>query len=606
MNEDEILQQYLQELENGKPLRQVLAELPAEHHHLAQLIGLAARTRGATHPELNALKARDQHQRVTDGIRPTPHRRSSSARRPAWGLLSLGAAAFAVIAVLAVTSLVGLAFLFSNTQAAQAATVIDVNGIIEASSNGSTWNILSEGDQVRQGMRLRTLSSSGATLVFYDGSRTNLSDNADITLNRLGGGWNLFSGRGLQVRYTQASGVSYHSVVPLKGSSSYFEVLTPSGKATVHGTIFDVDVTSRGGARFAVSRGVVEVSQSNSLVTLTAGQASLTGQKSTPSSPTYEFTIQGQISAIAGEQWTINGISFQVGPDATDDYTFLVGDWVSVRGRILADGSYIADRVVPSSQDVVKEHFSGIVESSGTESWVISGKTVYVDANTEIDSGIRTGDPVKVSFTVRADGSWLALSIERTDDTHETEPTRTPAVQLTGTQTKPTEEGETEEPRKTRTPQASTTPEITATLATPEASPTVETSGTPEVTPTTDGTPTIEVTATPEGKRGVCSSTDRQQPEGARLAQRWGVPYSEIMGWFCQGFGFGEIDLAYELAQRSGKPVSEIFAMKAGGMGWGNIRKQLEKINPPTPQATPGPKKNPGNGNGNGGNPHHK
>ena len=109
------------------------------------------------------------------------------------------------------------------------------------------------------------------------------------------------------------------------------------------------------------------------------------------------------------------------------------------------------------------------------------------------------------------------------------------------------------------------------------------------------------------GNRSGCDLSDRQHPEGLRLAQRWGVSYIEIMGWFCKGFGFGEIDLAYGLAQQYNKPVSEIFAMKSGGMGWGNIRKQLassSQATPGAPQATPGPKKNNGNGNGNGnGNP---
>ncbi len=60
-----------------------------------------------------------------------------------------------------------------------------------------------------------------------------------------------------------------------------------------------------------------------------------------------------------------------------------------------------------------------------------------------------------------------------------------------------------------------------------------------------------------------------------KLAQRYGVPYTEIMKWFCQHYGFGEIDLAYSLSRQSGKPVQEIFAMKASGMGWGNIKKAV-------------------------------
>jgi hypothetical protein len=48
------------------------------------------------------------------------------------------------------------------------------------------------------------------------------------------------------------------------------------------------------------------------------------------------------------------------------------------------------------------------------------------------------------------------------------------------------------------------------------------------------------------------------------------------MGWFCQGFGFGEIEQAYKLSQETGVPVSEIFDLRKSGMGWGDIRKKLK------------------------------
>jgi hypothetical protein len=68
-----------------------------------------------------------------------------------------------------------------------------------------------------------------------------------------------------------------------------------------------------------------------------------------------------------------------------------------------------------------------------------------------------------------------------------------------------------------------------------------------------------------------------------KLAQRFGVPYEEIMGWFCQGFGFGEIDLAYGLSQQYGVPVTEIFGMRSSGMGWGEIKKALSQVPPLDP-----------------------
>ena len=79
----------------------------------------------------------------------------------------------------------------------------------------------------------------------------------------------------------------------------------------------------------------------------------------------------------------------------------------------------------------------------------------------------------------------------------------------------------------------------------------------------------------PKNENSRCDNRTSMQPEGLRLAARYHVTYEEIMEWFCKGFGFGEIDLAYGLSQASNIPVSEIFRMRTNGMGWGNIKKAI-------------------------------
>jgi len=74
---------------------------------------------------------------------------------------------------------------------------------------------------------------------------------------------------------------------------------------------------------------------------------------------------------------------------------------------------------------------------------------------------------------------------------------------------------------------------------------------------------------------GHCSGTaTRHHPHGDALAAEYSVDYGEVMGYFCQGYGFGEISLAYQLSKQSGAPVSEIFAQRGGGQGWGQLMKQ--------------------------------
>src|SRR3972149_4178860 len=87
-------------------------------------------------------------------------------------------------------------------------------------------------------------------------------------------------------------------------------------------------------------------------------------------------------------------------------------------------------------------------------------------------------------------------------------------------------------------------------------------------------TPNASTTPQPSGTPAYCTGAN-PHPTGQRLAIQYGVPYAEIMGWFCQGFGFGEIDLAYSLSLESGTPVIQIFDMRRSGMGWGEIRQAL-------------------------------
>jgi hypothetical protein len=61
-----------------------------------------------------------------------------------------------------------------------------------------------------------------------------------------------------------------------------------------------------------------------------------------------------------------------------------------------------------------------------------------------------------------------------------------------------------------------------------------------------------------------------------KLAEKYSVSYEEIMDWQAQGFGFGDIDKAYELSQETGAPVSQIFAYLSMGLDWGEIRELLD------------------------------
>jgi hypothetical protein len=239
----------------------------------------------------------------------------------------------------------------------------------------------------------------------------------------------------------------------------------------------------------------------------------------------------------------------------------MVGDMVEVKGRVLAYGAWAADLVDGVNTDQPKNRFTGVVAGITPTSWTIGKQVIYLASETETPVGVKIGDTVQVMFNVLSDGRWLAKSIENPDEGEED---GQPAGIARG--------------RKITPPglAAKATPTVGSQLAqkTPQPSSTKAAAA-----PEGSAVPTLPSECTGGGN-------DKQHPEGLRLAERYGVPYEEIMGWFCQHNGFGEIDLAYSLSRETKKPVKDIFAMRQSGEGWGNIKKELqdEVVVSPTPK----------------------
>ena len=104
------------------------------------------------------------------------------------------------------------------------------------------------------------------------------------------------------------------------------------------------------------------------------------------------------------------------------------------------------------------------------------------------------------------------------------------------------------------------TPEPTAEV-TPEA--------TLEVTPEVTLEPTLEPTATATVDQVACYFPGH--PVATRIAEAFNVSYDEVIGWHCQGFGFGEITRAYLLEEQTGVDVEIYMDMRDDGRGWGQI-----------------------------------
>jgi hypothetical protein len=72
-------------------------------------------------------------------------------------------------------------------------------------------------------------------------------------------------------------------------------------------------------------------------------------------------------------------------------------------------------------------------------------------------------------------------------------------------------------------------------------------------------------------------------PVMAKMAAQYDVSDETISNWFCQGFGFGEIGLAYNLSQQTGTAVDDFFALRQAGYGWGQIMQESDQLLPLLP-----------------------
>jgi len=628
---DERLQEYLSAIEMGKIRDSSALPVDDQDGEMKQLITLARsiRTMGHPKPQLSRLQAEAR-------MKSKMHQRSQQSSplqtlfANTWAKFALGSllAGYVAIAFFTVVALTAFGIWLAGPRAAHAVTMIEITGAVESNSHNEFWQGVANGDQVGEGQILRTETESSATLVFYDGSRMVLGPDTEIVINKLDGSW----GKALRVEFEQFYGKTTNSVVPLQGWGSYYRVQTPTGMTNVLGTVFSVAVDESGKTRVVVDKGEVRFSEGEQEVLVGAGQATTAHPEQALLSPTYQFSLQGQLMSIEGDLWMVNDVLFTVTSETDLVGDPQVGKQVLVEGRMLDGGVRVADHVEVMDDEESSSTFTGVLKSMEGSLWLVDNIEIVVDQGTERDDDLEVDDTVEVTFVVLGDGSWYALEIEVLKDEPEDEPEpktseepplglepAKPVTDCTGADPQPKGQeladryevayevimgwfcqhygfGEIELAYQLSEQSGMLVEDIFALRrsglgwgqikndlrnVTVTPSPEVTTTEEPQ---TTEEAPTVSETPEPEKETG-CTGAD-PHPTGQKLAKRYGVSYDEIMGWFCQGFGFGEIDLAYSLSRKTGKPVSEIFEMKSSGSGWGEIKKELD----PKPEKTKKPK----------------
>ncbi len=86
----------------------------------------------------------------------------------------------------------------------------------------------------------------------------------------------------------------------------------------------------------------------------------------------------------------------------------------------------------------------------------------------------------------------------------------------------------------------------------------------------------LEQTRPAKGGAYCSENSTKRHPTGVKLAQKLSASYEDVMSWYCQGYGFGEIALAYRISHEADVTVADIFSQSASGLGWGEILRRYD------------------------------
>jgi regulation of enolase protein 1 (concanavalin A-like superfamily) len=255
---------------------------------------------------------------------------------------------------------------------------------------------------------------SSVLLTFNDGSEARLGPNTEVSIEKL----NAHPSDGPRiVVLSQWIGETDHQVASVTGYNSRYEVHTPSAVGTARGTAFQVRVTHDRLTRITVDEGTVAVEGRNRRVDVMARQATLVGADGALEDPSFRITGEGEVTQT-GPTWIIAGLAFETHDETVIIGNPQVGDWVYVDGRLLTDGTRVADwllllRRSPANRFTI----TGRVEAMEEDEWTIAGQAIQVDEETDIDEEIALQDQVRVKGIILQDGVLLAEEIRLIEET---------------------------------------------------------------------------------------------------------------------------------------------------------------------------------------------
>ena len=303
---EECLVRYPQVAGDLRPLLEVALAISALPRPTASPTTFAAGKRSM----LEALAEKKRHQATPSALRFLFTRRGattpSSPSGKSAGLAAWKRGLALPVALAAVLALALFAIGRTGFQSppggtvAQAATLDALRGTVQVSRAGSdAWASAAAGERIQAGDRIRIGPLSAATLVFFDGSATDLLAQTEVAIVQMssspGGGrtpgvltrTGVLTPTGVltHIVLRQTLGQTYSRVQRGPDPASCFEIETPSAITAVRGTEFAVAVEANGATHVTVVAGQVEVTAQKTTVAVLAGQETIVRPQRPPSPP---------------------------------------------------------------------------------------------------------------------------------------------------------------------------------------------------------------------------------------------------------------------------------------------------------------------------------
>ncbi len=629
--EDQILQNALRAVEMGTPIEIVLARLPEGSDELADLVLMASYIRSMPHPDPNPAAVQAVRSRIVPSARKTaPTNRS---KLPGLTLFPLR---IALAVLLLLILLAGGAGVYAyGPQSARAAVLTNVNGLVEIGPSASAGLPATSGAKLTAGQQITTFPSSKATLVFSDGSSIVIGPDSSLLIDQLSGSWD----GALNLRVRQQAGSANYMLFHPDNKSKY-SILSPSSQASIDNASLTVNVLDSQQVQYSVIDGQANVTSRQGHVQLTPGQTVLSSTDGTLNAPAFSFSLVGSLDAAPGGRWAVNGFEFSISSQTFMINQLQVGQVVNVLGQIQNGGEWQATAVTSAFTQETRVEFTGVVEARDGDGWKIGGKHIRTADLNQASQDIIIGSKVQVVLSALSQGVFQAANIE----VLQAAPIATANPQLGfASSGMAIQSCEASDQISTMVLNRATQSADIANRV--ELGYSVE-DGTPyigqvqlspdrfeSILPGQSLSITINLTYTPSWAEAQQGSTIRLRifvaaeanrpdhtneqlnlvvkrncagqngaggkqttpeetktctkspnPAAANLAATYNVPVDEILGYFCQGIGLGEIDLAYNLAQTYQVNPADILSQRLAGESWGAIRNQLEGRVKKTPE----------------------